>query len=698
MTDTQKAPANEARFDVPPLPPFTAARTAARAALPALAPMGRAPVAEVARRRMAEVDGYWLPFSVDAAPYMIEPQNLVTSRRFDSICFVGPARSLKSENLVLNPLAHAILAQPRKVAVFSPRKSAAQEWSENALSDMILNSPELRARMTTGKGGDNIFSKRFRGGCRLSIDWPVKDKLAQRSLDLVIGTDYDAFDDDIGGDGGAFPLMRKRTESAGSRAMTILESSPRKPILDETWTPSTPHEAPPCEGILAIYNQGTRGRYYWTCPDCDDRFEPRFDRLDFPLDGTPAERGAAAVMVCPHCGAIIPPKLKRELFLSGFWLHEESDGTLVPIADLARKTETASYWLHGPAAALAPWSRIVSRYLEVEADFQRTGAEGGLKGVTNTELGLPYLPRAASAAEALSESWLRDRATDHAWKELPADTAFLTVAVDVQPGRFVCQAEAWMPDLSRVVIDRYDIVTPPEGAPRAGSRALDPSRYQEDWDALIPVIERAYPVRGGDHGLRPVAVTCDSAGQKGVTPRAYGFYRKTRATHRGRFFLLKGRGGEAAKRAELRRPETAHQGKQFVARDVPIIRVGTDRLKDEIAASLSAEGTAARSLRVSRFAPSEVFAEYAAERRIEGKGWEKRPGVDRNEALDLSVYALALAIILEAEAINPESPPRWALPGPENLMACPLGDDAEAAPAPAKRRKLAVKRPARKEW
>jgi phage terminase large subunit GpA-like protein len=685
----------------PPPARFATVADAILEALPSLAPRSRVTVGETAPRRMIESGGQWVPWRRDVAPYMAEPMDLITSRRFDSVAFVGPARSSKSEGLVINPLAHAIMAQPRVVAVFSPDKGAAQEWSIGALDPLIENSPELASRLASGKGADNIFTKRFRGGCRVTVDWPVKTKLAQRSIALVIGTDYDAFPEDIGGDGSAFGLMRKRTEAAGSRGMTVVESSPRFPILDESWTPSTAHEAPPAEGIAGIYNRGSRGRLYWTCGDCGELFEPRFDRLSYADEGSPEVRGASACMVCPNCGSVIEARRKAELNRGAAWLHEDDDGSLSPIGDLGRVVATASYWLPGPAAALASWSRIVSRYLEAVETFEATGGEGDLKAVVNAELGLSYLPRSRAASAGLSETALREAATDDAWQVAPAGTAFLTIAVDVQIGRFVVQVEAWRPRLERVVVDRFDLFTPPDGAPNAGGRRIEPGKFAEDWQAVLELADKVYPVAGSDGlAMKPLAIIVDAAGEPGVTPNAYAFWRRAKLSHPRRFYLVRGRGGEIAKRAELRFPESAHRGKEYAARDVPIVRAGTDRLKDEIAASLLREVGGPRRLGVSRFAPAEVFAEYAAERRG-AKGWEKRPGVQRNEALDLSVYALALVIVLEAEAINWDRPPRWALPGPRNAMTVDLGGEAptdapaevEAPAAEPARRGWAIKRP-----
>ncbi|MBO9467053.1 phage terminase large subunit family protein [Tropicibacter sp. R15_0] len=669
----------EALFDIEPLPPFSQVEAAIERALPTLRPRARVAVSETAPLRMIKSGGQWVEWRADVAPYMTEPMDVTTSRRFDSVVFVGPARSSKSEGLVINPIVHAILANPRVVAMFSPTSNAAKEWSEGTLDELIQNSPKLRAKLGKGKGANNTFTKKFNGGTRLTIDYPVGDKLAQRSIALCIGTDYDKFPADIGknsegmGEGEAFDLMRKRTEDAGSRAMTIVESSPRFPIIDEEHTPATPHEAPPVSGgVLALYNQGSRARLYWTCPHCSHEFEPRFERLEYPDEGTPEERGAAAYMLCPSGnGCAIEPSDKPDLNMSARWLHEDINGELVPLEDLKRDVATVSYWLPGPAAALASWAKLVSRFLVAEEKFEATGGEGSLKTVYNVELGLPYLPRARAVSEGLSAEVLKKAATDHAWQVAPANTAFLTAAADVQKGRFVVQVEAWTLDLERVVIDRFDLVNPPETAPNPEGRQIRPDVYGEDWDALTALMSKSYPVAGSNHALQILAVVCDLRGEPGVTPRARDYYRKMRLEHPNRFYLVMGKGKDTTPRARLMTPETAHRGKEHVARDVPNIVAGTDPLKDEVAASLMREAGGARKLNIPRLAPHEIFAEYAAERRYE-KGWDKRPGQVRNEALDLSVYSLALVIVLEAEAINRDDPPNWALPGRGNLMAIDL--------------------------
>ncbi len=679
-----------------PLPGFRPVSDAILAALPALSPPARITVSEAATRRKVNAGGRWKFWDNDVAPYMVEPMNATQSRRYESVIFVGPARSSKTEGLIINPWAHSVMTAPRMVSIFYMSQAAAREWSVQELAPVIKNSPELKEALRQ----DNTHEKTFRGGGRLTIDWPVDNKLSGRTIWTVLLADYDQKSyQDVEGQGPAHAMGVKRTTSVGTRGMTVAESSPRFPILDESWQAKTPHEAPPTEGILGLYNTGTRARLYWTCPSCKGEFEPTFERLKFPKEGTPAERGAAAHMTCLHCKARIEPHQKAELNRTARWLHEGKNGDLVPFGPDMRATNTVSYWLHGPAAALASWERVVTRYLQAVEEFKRTDDEKPLKASTNLDLGLPYRPRAMDASASITENALKEAATDHAWQVAPAETRFLIAAVDVQKGRFVVQVMAHLADGERVLIDRFDIHTPPPSAPRAASRQIDPAKFGEDWEVLFSLAVKDYPVATHNHRLRILSIVCDAGGEPGVTPNAYAFYREARTRCRNRFHLVRGNGREEAKRAEVKAPETAHQGKKAVAKDVLIVRAGTNRLKDELAASLMRTESGTRAIHIPQGAPADIFAEFAAERKG-AKGWEKRPGVKRNEALDLAVYDLALSIVLGVEKINWGRPPAWALIGPDNSFAVAVTDldtgaemKAEATP-PKKRKK---RRPTRRK-
>ncbi|MCR5859715.1 phage terminase large subunit family protein [Mesorhizobium sp. J428] len=676
--------------DTPP-PPFASAEDVIRDALPTLQPRRRITVPQWAEQSrlidFSNAKGRW---SNAFTPYMTEPSTMVTSRRFGAVVFVGPARAIKSEPLILNTIGHAIECKPRDTMVVCQTQDSAKQFSERKLGPMLRHNPQLMARQLTGRGADNIHEKKFEGGMNLQIRWPVIGNFSQNEYFSVLLTDRDRMTDDVDGEGDPFTLARKRVQHAGSLGIVVEESSPGRPIERDDWEPSTHHEAPPCAGILSDYNLGTRGKFYWCCPHCGDAFTPIFERLKWDSRGTESESAKTVCMVCPS-GCVIGPDRKNELNAGGIWLHETADGgSAVPIDDPAvRDTDIASYWCEGPVAAMQSWEQLVLRYLQAKASFDERGDEKALLSTVTLDQGRPYLPAVRQIGEGLSVETLKALAEGHALGELPAATRFVTVQVDVQSNRFVVSVEAWGQELEHWLVDRFDISTPPAGAPgaEAGSdgkprRAIDPPRYFEDWAALRPLLDRSWPVSGSDISLMPRALIVDSGGAAGVTQNAYKFLRAMqRQGLGGRVFLAKGHGGLDRQRAVYGQPEKVLGTRKKRTTDLRIVVVGTDPLKDEVALSLTRREPGPNAYHLPRALTDTVFAEFCAEVRTD-TGWQVRKQGLRNEAFDLAVYAKALAIVLKAEKIDWSRPPAWAADPGENSFAVRVAAPTQTAPAP----------------
>lgn len=672
------------RRDKGVLPAYASAWGCVLDALPALGPAQRISVpAAAAQYRTVEAPGYSGPWVNETAPYMVEPAEIMTSRRFEGVAFAGPARTLKTDALLVNTILHRVVAQPRDVLVVHMDKTSARKFSMTTIGKLVRDNPEVRKRLMPGRSSDNIFDKRFAGGMLLSIGWPVISQVSATTLSDVLVTDFDRMPDDIDGEGDLFALARKRLESVGSLGKYMLESSPGRPILDADWKPSTPHEPPPTTGILSVVNQGTRGRLYCPCPQCGDDFEPRFEHLQYPEGASPVEAGEQVVLVCPECGYPIEPSLKSELVASSHWLHETAEARIVevdgkkkrvgltPIDGNVRPANLASYWMFGPLARFQTWQSLVTNYLEALEVFRVTGDEQRLKTTVNVDQGDAYRPRAMKAASLMTASEIRKRATSLDGNLAPAATRFITVQADVQSNKFVVQVDAWGVGLERWMIDRFELFQ----VPGQELRALDPARYAPDWDVLFPLLERTYEVDGTGYALKPAFLVSDSAGEPGVTPNAYAFWRraKRRRLHQ-RIMLVRGnhvKNGlpETQRRAYVAYPEKSTENGKKTQLDVPLIWVGTDALKDEISAALTRDEYGAGAYRVLDRLDDRVFDELAAETRSEKEGWVKRPGQKRNEALDLSVYGKAVVIIKGGEKIDWSNPVDWAAPMDKNAFA-----------------------------
>lgn len=662
-----------------PASSFASAEEVLRDALPALAMRRRLTVPEWAETspRRFDLTTFQGPWRNDFAPYMTEPARMVTSRRYGAVVFVAPARTAKSEGLVLNTIGHAIECKPRDMLVVCQTQDSAKQFSERKLGPMLRANPQLATRQATGRGADNIHEKKFAGGMNLQIRWPVIGYFSQNEYFTVLLTDRDRMPDDVDGEGDPFMLARKRTQHAGSLGMVIEESSPGRPITRDDWEPATLHEAPPCAGILSDYNLGTRGRLYWECPQCHTEFQPTFGTLHWEARPTHAESAKTVFMACPN-GCVIGPDRKVSLNRSGRWLHETTDGNAaVPIEDDdIRDTDVVSYWCEGPAAVMQSWEQLVLRYLQGKAAFDERGDETALLATVTLDQGRPYLPAIRTVGEGLGEDALKALARRADLGVAPAESRFLTVQVDVQASRFVVSVEAWAADLEHWLVDRFDIAEPPPDAPGAGHgpdgkprRAIDPPRYREDWAALEVLLSRSWPVAGTGHALMPVAMIVDSGGAPGTTTNAYAFLRRMRkAGHGRRTFLAKGMGGLKRDRALYAAPEKVLGNRQKRTTDIRIVQVGTDVLKDEVALALTRKEPGPNAYHLPDALPDTAFAEFCAEVRTDD-GWVVKKHGLRNESLDLAVYAKALAIVLKAEKIDWSRPPDWAAPVVENRFA-----------------------------
>ncbi len=674
------------------LPPYVQTSEIIAAAIDAGRPPMRmtVPDAAVAHRRVNS-PSYRGPWRHEDAPYLVEPMRMLGSRRFTALVFIGPARTIKTEGLILNAVAHGIVCHPRPMKIIHMTEVSADGFSEKKLSPMINGSPDLKAKLGTGRRDDTLKNKRFTNGALVTMGWPTVAHLSGDDWPFIAGCDYDRMPMDIGDEGSPFGMMRKRVQTFGSQGMAMLECSPGFPILDETWQPSTPHEAPPCLGGLSEYNTGTRARYYWTCThsDCEQSFEPDFLDLIYPKDASPEDARAEVYMRCPCCGGRLEPSQRYELNLDGHWLHEGVNGDVVRIDEEVKNTDTVSYWLKGPCATFQQWDELVYRYLVATDELKRLGDETKLKTTVTIDQGKPYLPGGLSAEDELTVDKLKALSEERPLKIAPPDTRFITIQIDVQKGAFVCQADAWGPDLERWLIDRFEIVTPPDGAPSSDERSIKPPRYIEDWDALLPLFDRLYEVEGTGYALKPIRIACDSGGEAGVTDNAYKFWRSLRdarapaqtGLHK-RFQLIKGASNDRAKRAEISYPESASKGRP-VASDIPILFISRGSLKDAVSQSLLRAEAGPNKYHLSDDLPEAVFEELSAEKKTAAKGWEKKSGSRANEALDLACYGRALVIVLGVEKMDWDNPKPWALPAAQNMLAVRIaGEEPEPRPEP----------------
>jgi len=603
------------------------------------------------------------PWNRERTPYMVEPQNLLSSRELSAVVFVGPSQAGKTESLVMNFIAYSAIQDPMDMILFNPTQQAARDFSVRRIDRLNFNSPQMKARLLRSRSGDNKQVKLYSSGMILSLSWPTVSEMAGKPAGRIALTDYDRMEDNVGDEGSPFDLAYMRTTTFGSLAMTVAESSPSRPVTDPRWLASTPHEAPPTTGILALYNRGDRRRWYWHCLRCTEYFEGRFTHLKWDDRENALDAADTVRMICPNCGHALRPGDRTDMQEYGTWLKDgqslDKQGNVVGTAP---RTHIASFWLNGVAAGFQSWPQLVAKYLNARREFEATGSEEALKQFYNNDLGEPY----RSKAEELMRLPEILQARAEPMSQIPESVRFLVAAVDVQKNAFVVQVHGIGPGVPYdvTIVDRFSLMKSNRYDNDGDRLWVKPGTFQEDWELLVEeVMLKTYPIEDGSGKVMTVKMTiCDSGGRAGVTTNAYEFYRSLRRRGlAGRFHLVKGEGRWSSPRAHIEYPDQGRKDRLAAARgDVPVLFLNSNILKDALHNRLDSIEPGKGMIRFPHWLPDWFYKELCVERRTE-KGWEATRGI-RNEAWDLLYYTLGACAsqILLVEKIDWLNPPSWA--------------------------------------
>lgn len=651
--------------------------------------------------------GYW---QNSKTPYLVEPMDTLTSTEYTGVIFVGPARTGKSD-MFFNWLYHTAITDPANMMIVHMTQNVARDWSLDDLQKNLFfegntNRPtELGKQLLPGRANDNVFDKRFLSGMRLLVKHPTITELSGKTVPRVWVNDLDNMVQDVGGKGTPYDLAKKRTQTYKSHGMTVGEGSPAHPISDPAWRQSSPHEAPPAEGIMSLYNRGDRRRWYWRCPDCGSPFEPTFDRIKYndaaKGSSDDMEVAESAHIVCTECGSIMLGDQQYDLNLGGKWIREGQlwlpDGT---VTGKPRRSEIASFWLQGAAAAFTTWSELVLKYIRAEEEFERTGSESALYTTVTTDQGKPYTYRAQLSERTSDE--LRERAENWGGTPenpvVPEGVRFLMAMIDVQAGAkpaFVVHVfgigsagDIWHVDMFKIRYSEARFVE--DGHPEL----IDPATYPEDWNCLHgKVIDRMYPLADGSGRMMKIKlVASDSGGAAAirdqdrdpdkeggsVSDSAYAFYREMRKEKRHlKFNLLK---GSPSKTDTTPLRLSKGSNKAQMAGDIPLWLVNSNIVKDTTWNKLSRTEMAGR-VRFPFWAPNWLYDQLTAEIRTD-KGWQRITKHKKNEAFDLLAYCVAFLNHpdIRFQFIDWQKPPSWAEVWDRNTDVVTITEDGREIP------------------
>ena len=541
----------------------------------------------------AKEPGQW---RTDRTPYLKEIMDCLSEASPHQIVVAMMASQLGKTEVGLNWIGSIIDITPGPILMVQPTLQTASTYSKQRLNPMIEASTRLKSLVRDARlrdSGNSTLMKEFRGGLLVIVGSNSSAALSGMPIRYVFLDEVDRFTGDVEGQGDPIGLAVRRTNTYGTSKKVLITSTPTIKGFSRI------------EKAFADSDQ----RHYWVpCPHCNEKQVLEWAQIRWP-DGEPIK----AFYVCVHCSAEIQEYHKTTMLQKGVW-----------IASAPGIGKPAGFHLSGLYCPLGwqSWGEIAVEFLEKHEDPFR------FKEWVNTVLAQTWEEK----SETLDADGFLERRENFGSSILPDGVAVVTASVDVQDNRLEVEFVGWGQDEESWSLD-YMVLYGDPSAPTV-------------WSELDVLLQKSFSHSRDVPDLRVRATAIDSGGHH--TQRVYEFCKARQAT---RVWPIKGMAGQG----RLIWPLRASRNNKA---KVPLFLIGVDSAKEAVYSRLRIKEPGPGYCHFPQDRDADYFRQLTAEKirtkYIRGRQireWYKRDG-DRNEALDLRVYAMAALYGLIARGLQ----------------------------------------------
>ena len=533
-------------------------------------------------------------------PYAREPMRCLSPAHPCRRVVTMVASQLMKTQIALNWIGGLIHMAPSNILALLPSLGLSKRVS-GRISKTIKATPVLRERVALMRSRDSrntLDTKEFAGGSLYVTTAGSAANLSELSARYIYGDEIDRWENDVGQEGDPIGLAETRATNFGRNAKIYFSSSPTIKGASR---------------IADLFANSDQRHYYVPCPHCGHMQLLEWESLRYSADYSVVHYQCAG----PDCDVLIEEHHKSQMLAGGEWrAHAQSDGQTVGFHLNA---------LYSPIGWM-DWRSMAKEYEEAKT-AQAKGDPGLMQVFYNTRLAKVWdSAQAQTKAEVLRD---RARLETYGMGAMDRRALMLTAAVDVQANRLELMVMGWGVGMERWVID-FQIIWG------------DPAD-ERTWAVLDEKLKVRYPHPCGV-GLGILATAVDSGGHH--TDEVYQFCRIRRWRN---IFAIKG-ASKPGKPVIAQRPsmvDVTWKG-QTERNGAELWFVGTDTAKDWIYNRYPfEEGPGA--LHFANDLPDDFFDQCVAERKVARyvRGHKRIEWVkgkaERNEALDLMVYCLAMA-------------------------------------------------------
>ncbi len=533
-------------------------------------------------------------------PYAREPMRCLSPAHPCKRVVTMVASQLMKTQIALNWIGGLMHMAPSNILTLLPSLGLAKRVSSR-IGKTIKATPQLRERVAANRSRDarnTMDTKEFEGGSLYITTAGSAANLSELSARYIYGDEVDRWVVDVGEEGDPIELAETRGSTFGRNAKFYFSSSPTIRGASR---------------IADLFETSDQRFYYVPCPNCGHMQVLEWERLYYSADYTKVHYQC----VGPECDVLIEEHHKGEMLAKGEWrAHAQGDGETVGFNLNA---------LYSPPGWTG-WASLAKQFEKAKLAMSRGDLEP-MQVFYNTRLAKVW----DSAQEQTKADVLmaRARLETYGLGAMPINVLMLTASVDVQANRLEFLVVGWGAGMERWIID-YQVIWG------------DPSD-QRTWSVLDDKLKARYPHPcGAEMTIRAAGI--DSGGNH--TDEVYQFCRLRRWRN---IFAVKG-ASKPGRPVIAQRPSMMDVTWKGLTerKGVELWFIGTDTAKDWIYNLYPVEDGPG-ALHFANDLPDDFFAQCVAERKVTRyvKGYKKIEWVkgkaERNEALDLMVYSLAMA-------------------------------------------------------
>lgn len=349
--------------------------------------------------------GQW---NTDRAPYQREPMRAISDPSVETVVLMW-ASQLGKTDLQLNTIGYYTGHDPSPIIVIQPDLMVARDFSNDRLTPMYRDSPQLSKLVVKDKSRDSrntVLYKSFPGG-RINIAGANSPaSLASKPIRVVIADEIDRFPKSAGKEGDPVSLVTARTKTFPNKKL-VLVSTPT--IKDDS-------------KIEELYGNSTMEQLHFPCPSCEELQTLEWSQIKYEYDKE-ANECVKVDHVCQYCGAMHGEhEWKRDYAKRAVWVARKKHAT------------TRGFKLSALCATInVTWKSIVNEWYA-----SNKGGREKLKTFFNTVLAESW----EEEGEQLDEDILYNRREMY-HADVPEGVKVLTAAVDTQDNRFEIEVQGW---------------------------------------------------------------------------------------------------------------------------------------------------------------------------------------------------------------------------------------------------------------